>query len=93
MMMRRRHLFAVVPALPVLAALAAPRPAAAREPAPEERARIEAVLRSLGYAAWDEIELDDGRWKIEEAKRADGKEEFNLWLDPVSLQVVRIEED
>jgi len=45
-------------------------------PSPDERTRIEAALKSLGFTTWGEIEKEDeGRaWEIEDARGADGRE-------------------
>lgn len=44
-----------------------------RAPNAEERAGIEAALKSAGFTSWKEIELDDGQWEVDNAKAADGK--------------------
>ena len=69
--------------------LAALKPALAadRPPTPEERARIEAVLRDAGFRTWEEIEFDDGRWEVDDAIAADGVE-YDLKLDPETLSIV-----
>lgn len=59
-----------------------------RPPTPQERAAIEAKLRAEGFVRWDDIELDDGLWEIDDARRADGRE-YDLKLRPGSLEVVR----
>jgi hypothetical protein len=59
---------AVLALAPAFAALAADRP-----PTAEERTRIEGVLRAAGFTAWEEIELDDGVWEIDDAVGADGR--------------------
>lgn len=50
-------------------------------PTPEQRARIESVLRGRGFARWTEIEReDDGRtWEVDDACTNDGKR-FDLRL-------------
>ncbi len=58
-----------------------------REPTAEERPRIESTLRQLGYQSWEEIEFDDGRWEVDDARHADGKT-YDLDLDPETLAVV-----
>lgn len=65
---------------------------AGRAPTAEERPQIEAALRAQGYTVWEEIEFNDGVWKVEEAKTPDGKE-YNLKLQPGSLQVISREDD
>lgn len=68
-------------------ALGATAALADRAPTPEERARIEAALNEQGYVSWEEIELDDGRWEVDDARDAKGRE-FDLELDPDTLRVV-----
>lgn len=63
-----------------------------RAPTPEERARIETVLRGLGFTSWEEIELDDGVWEVDDAIGADGQE-YDLKLHPESLAVIEQERD
>jgi uncharacterized membrane protein YkoI len=63
-----------------------------RKPSPEEQARIEQVLRGEGFTRWDDIELDDNVWDVDDARTADGRE-FDLELDPNSFQIVRRSED
>lgn len=80
---------------PLLLALAIAPPALAddRDPTPAERAAIEARLTALGYVSWEEIEMDDDRvWEIEDARTPDGTE-WDLELDPASLEVLRQERD
>jgi hypothetical protein len=47
-----------------------------RPPSPEERSRIEALLRDAGFTDWGKIELneDDDFWEVE---RADASDEAN----------------
>lgn len=45
-----------------------------RAPNAQERAAIESALRSEGFTAWEEIELDDGKWEVDDAVHSDGKE-------------------
>lgn len=59
-----------------------------RPPTSQERAAIEAKLRAEGFVRWDDIELDDGLWEVDDARRADGRE-YDLKLRPGSLEVVR----
>ena len=44
-------------------------------PTPEERARIEAALRQIGFETWGEIEREDGGrvWEVENAHDRDGR--------------------
>lgn len=51
-----------------------------REPTPEETTQIEAALEADGFTSWEEIELDDGVWEVDDAVAADGQK-FDLTLD------------
>lgn len=61
-----------------------------RAPTADELTAIEAVLREAGYVSWDEIELDDGVWEVDDARKADGTE-HDLDLDPVSFAIVKVD--
>ena len=63
-----------------------------RAPTPVERARIEATLVMAGFRSWQDIELDEGRWVIDDAVFADGRQ-FDIKLDPVTLVIVESERD
>jgi hypothetical protein len=76
-----------------IAGLAMSAPAFAdRAPTPEERTRIEAAVRAAGYTSWEEIELDDGLWEVDDAVDADGKQ-WDLKLDPKSMTIVKRTQD
>ena len=56
-----------------------------RAPTSDELTKIESVLKSAGFTAWDEIELEDsgkdsGKWEVDDAVGADGKK-YDLKLD------------
>jgi hypothetical protein len=51
-----------------------------RAPTDEERAQIEQVLRGEGFTRWDDIELDDGVWEVDDAVGSDGRE-YDLKLN------------
>jgi hypothetical protein len=73
--------------------LAAIAPALAdRAPTPEELARIEAALRAEGYTRWEEIEVEDGAWEVDEAVAADGKS-YDVKLDMRSYALLSREDD
>ena len=63
-----------------------------RPPTHRERAKIEKVLQSNGFTRWKGIEFDDGRWEVDDAMTADGHE-FDLKLDPTTLEIVKRERD
>lgn len=70
-------------------------PAQADEkPNAEQRVRIEAALRALGYVRWDDIELSDERtaWKVDDARMPDGSK-WDLRLAVDDLRVLRRERD
>jgi hypothetical protein len=63
-----------------------------RAPTAEERSNIEQKLRSLGFQGWGEIELDEGKWEIDNARHPDGTK-YDLKLDPTTLNVIKQERD
>jgi Peptidase propeptide and YPEB domain len=63
-----------------------------RAPSPEERARIESVLREQGFKSWGEIELDDNVWEVDDAVTADGSK-YDLKLNSNDLSVIKREQD
>jgi len=65
-----------------------------REPNADERAKIEQMLRSEGFASWEEIELDDDgpRWEVDDARAPDGRR-YDVKIDPRSMRTVRRERD
>ena len=72
----------------LVAAVAVLQPALAdRAPTPEGRTRIEATLRAEGFQKWEEIELDDGKWEIDEVVAADGRK-YEIEIDPNTYAVV-----
>jgi Peptidase propeptide and YPEB domain len=60
-----------------------------RAPRPEERSRIETMLRNEGYTHWGKIELDDDDdvWAIDDAHAFDGHR-YDLRLDPDTLAII-----
>ncbi len=58
-----------------------------RMPTSAELAKITASLQAAGYTSWEEIEFDDGRWEVDDAIAADGKE-YDLKLDPQNFEIV-----
>jgi Peptidase propeptide and YPEB domain len=63
-----------------------------RPPTPEERSRIEDMLRREGFTNWGLIELDDGLWDVDNALASDGRR-YDLKLRPDTLDIVGSEED
>ena len=37
-----------------------------------EPASVKAVLHANGFVSWDEIEWDDGRWEVDDARHRNG---------------------
>jgi hypothetical protein len=81
----------VLTLLTILAFVAAPA-WADRPPTAEERERIETQLRALGFTSWEEIELDDGYWEVDDAIGPDGIE-YDVKLHPETLAVVEQKRD
>lgn len=79
-----------------LAVMAAPvlvsRASAGRAPTAEERPRVEAALRRLGYVSWDEIEFEDDLWEVDDARDAEGRE-WDLKLRADTLEVIERKPD
>ena len=62
------------------------------EAGPEDRARITEALRAAGYESFEEVEFDDGVWEVDDAVGSDGRE-YDLELDPDTLEIIRKEPD
>lgn len=75
-------------ALILALSLSSPAIADDRPPTAEERTSIENSLRDAGYVSWEEIEFDDGRWEVDDARRAGDNREFDLKLDPQTFEIV-----
>jgi hypothetical protein len=62
---------------------------AERVPSPEERSRIETMLRNEGFTRWGKIELDDEDdvWEIDDAHASDGHR-YDLRLHPDTLGII-----
>jgi len=73
--------------------LAQPALADDRAPTAEERSAIEASLKAAGYVSWEEIELDDGLWEVDDARKAGGGEDWDVKLDPATYAVVSERQD
>ena len=60
-----------------------------RGPSPEERSRIETMLRNEGFTRWGKIELDDEEdvWEIDDAHASDGHR-YDLRLHPDTLEII-----
>jgi hypothetical protein len=75
-----------------LALTLAPAARAATPLPPEQKAKVEAMLRQEGFTKWSEIELDDGMIEVDDAIDASGKK-FDLKLDPNTYAVVKRKAD
>lgn len=85
-MTKRRGLAAI--ALAVAVSGAAPALASDdRVPTAEELALIEAALRGAGYTSWEEIDMDDGQWDVDDARRGDGHE-YEVRIHPGTYEIV-----
>ncbi|WP_439574110.1 PepSY domain-containing protein [Phreatobacter sp.] len=85
----RRTLLATtfgIAALPMLAVL--PARADDRKPTAQERQQIEAVLRREGFVRWGDIEMDDGRWEVDDAVAADGRK-YDLELSRQDFSILK----
>jgi hypothetical protein len=65
-----------------------------RPPNPEERSRIETMLRNQGFTDWGKIELneDDDFWDVEDAYASDGHR-YDLKLHLETLTIIKGEAD
>jgi peptidase YpeB-like protein len=65
-----------------------------RGPTPQERSRIETMLRNEGFTRWGHIELDDegDLWGVYDAYASDGRK-YDLKLDPDTLAIIEPEAD
>lgn len=81
-------------ALVALLMVPAVRSRADEHPSSEERSKIEAVLRGLGFVRWGEIEREDhGRaWEVDDARTADGKK-YDVRLATEDLRELSRRED
>jgi len=59
-----------------------------RAPTPEEKTKIEAVLKQEGFTKWKKIEVEDDEIEVDDAIDANGKQ-FDLELDPKTFAIVK----
>lgn len=71
---------------------AVPAQADDRPPTPAERTAIESALKAGGFVSWDDIELDDGRWEVDDARHSDGHE-YDVKLAPQTYEIIRKSRD
>jgi hypothetical protein len=60
-----------------------------RPPSPQERSRIETMLRNEGFTRWGKIEFDDEEevWEVGNAHASDGHR-YDLRLHPDTLEII-----
>ena len=87
-----KNVLAGMAALAVLATAAAPALADDRPPTAEELTQIEQTLRAEGFSSWDDIELDDGLFEVDDAVHSDGRE-YDLEIDPQTYAIVKRDSD
>jgi len=61
-----------------------------RVPTNEEAAAISAALQGYGFSTWSKVELDEGKWEIDNAKHADGKV-YDVDLKVADLSILKKE--
>ena len=62
------------------------------EPGPDDLARITEALKRADYQSFEGVEFDDGVWQVDDAVGGDGRE-YDLELDPQTLEIIRREAD
>lgn len=82
--MRKSHVYIAIGAAVLLPAAAL----ADRPPTPQERAAVERVLRANGFVSWDDIEFDDGRWEVDDARLRNGQK-YDVKLAPGTYRIIR----
>lgn len=82
--MRKSYALIAIAAVSLLPAAAL----ADRPPSAQERTAIERVLRANGFVNWDDIEFDDGRWEIDDARLRNGQK-YDVKLAPRTLRIIR----
>lgn len=63
-----------------------------RQPNSSERAEIGRVLHEAGFKSWGKIELDDGKWEVDDARRSDHRR-YEVHLKPGTLEVMKVKRD
>lgn len=63
----------IIVACAVVAGFASSAIASERAPTTAESAAISSALNTLGYSSWGSVELDDGKWEVDNAVHSDGK--------------------
>jgi hypothetical protein len=63
-----------------------------RPPTAEETSAISAALTKEGFTKWRKIEFDDGKWEVDDAIGADGKQ-YDVDLSAKDLSIIKKEID
>lgn len=63
-----------------------------RSPTAEETSAVSAALTQAGFTKWGKVEFDDGKWEIDDAIGADGKQ-YDVDLSAKDLSVIKKELD
>jgi hypothetical protein len=87
-----RRGFGAMACAAIIAATMGPPAHADDEAGPEDRARITEALSAAGYRSFEEVEFDDGVWEVDDAVGSDGQE-YDLKLDPDTLEIIEIDDD
>jgi hypothetical protein len=59
-----------------------------RPPTPEETTSISEALTKAGFTKWGKIELDDGKWEVDDAIGADGKK-YDVDLSIAGFAIIK----
>lgn len=78
----------IIVACAVAACFASSAFASERAPTSAEAAAISSALNTLGYSSWGNIELDDGKWEVDNAVHTDGKV-YDVDLRMSDLSVIK----
>ncbi|MGQ0674393.1 MAG: PepSY domain-containing protein [Hyphomicrobium sp.] len=54
----------------------------------EEAAAVGGALQAAGFQRWTKIELDDGKWEVDDAVHADGKI-YDVDLSVADLRILK----
>jgi hypothetical protein len=68
-----QKMIAAAGALVLAATLATPALSGDRRPNAAERAELAGILSGAGFTSWKKVELDDGKWEVDNARHANGR--------------------
>jgi hypothetical protein len=63
-----------------------------RPPTAEETSAISTALTQAGFTKWGKVEFDDGKWEVDNAIGADGKQ-YDVDLSAKDLSVIKKDVD